>query len=58
VQTRLAAYRTVQERVGELVPFLLYTRSGAAVINAADVHGIATYGSTSLLPEQLWKESS
>lgn len=55
---RLDAYRTVQERVGALDPFLLYTRSGAAVINAADVHGIATYASTSLLPEQLWKESS
>ncbi|RBM21949.1 ABC transporter substrate-binding protein [Prauserella sp. PE36] len=56
LEDRKAAYRTVQERLIELVPGVFYTRTSPSVMAAQNVHGITQYGQGSLLPEELWIE--
>ncbi|GAA3613325.1 hypothetical protein GCM10022223_31820 [Kineosporia mesophila] len=51
---RTAAYRSVQERLAELVPVIFYTRASPSVLAARDVGGITQYGFGSVLPENLW----
>ena len=54
--TRRAAYETVQRRLTELHPFLLFTRSGAATIAAEQIHGVQMFGSSTLMTDRLWTE--
>ncbi|PXY33312.1 ABC transporter substrate-binding protein [Prauserella endophytica] len=54
LEDRKAAYRTVQERLIELVPGVFYTRTSPSVMAAQNIHGITQYGQGSLLPEELW----
>lgn len=58
VEARRAAYRTVQERMAELNPFLLLTRSDPGVVTARDIYGVEFYGVASLLPDRLWRATS
>ncbi|MBA2947910.1 ABC transporter substrate-binding protein [Streptomyces himalayensis] len=53
-EERNAAYKTVQERLAELVPGIFIGRSAPSAVTGKNVHGIVLYGEGSLLPEQLW----
>ncbi|MEU1982740.1 ABC transporter substrate-binding protein [Nocardia sp. NPDC019395] len=54
VKQRGAAYRTVQERLIELMPAIFYTRTVAAAATGKNVGGLTMYGAGSVLPEELW----
>lgn len=54
---RVSAYKTVQEKIAELVPYVFHTRSGSGVMYQHDTHGIEWYGLGVILPENLWVES-
>ncbi|MFF2846290.1 ABC transporter substrate-binding protein [Streptomyces sp. NPDC058001] len=51
---RKAAYKTVQERLAELVPAVFMTRAAPSALTGKNVHGVVQYGGGSLLPEELW----
>lgn len=51
---RIAAYKTVQQRLVELNPSLMYQRAAVGVLAARNVGGIRQYGMGSVLPETLW----
>lgn len=52
--SRTAAYRTVQERVRDLVPALYYVRDGSAVMSDESVGGVGFYGQGSVLLDGVW----
>ncbi len=54
VEQRTAAYRTVQERLIELMPAVFYTRTVAGAATGKNVGGLTMYGAGSVRPEELW----
>jgi peptide/nickel transport system substrate-binding protein len=56
--TRRAAYRTVQERVRELVPSMFWARNESAVLSATGIGGVAFYGIGSPRVDGLWRVAS
>lgn len=53
-EERVAAYRTVQERLAELEPGIWYIRSAPSVISGQNLHGVQMYALGSALPEGMW----
>lgn len=53
-EDRVAAYRTVQERLAELEPGIWYIRSAPSVISGQNLHGVQMYALGSALPEGMW----
>ncbi|MGW0246249.1 ABC transporter substrate-binding protein [Nocardia goodfellowii] len=51
---RKAAYRTVQERLIELVPAVFYIRTVASAATGRNVGGLTMYSAGSVRPEELW----
>ncbi|MBX6389812.1 MAG: ABC transporter substrate-binding protein [Frankia sp.] len=58
VDARRAAYRTVQERLIETLPFMPYLRTVGAVLSTTKVGGIETYGQGSVRMDTLWLDQS
>ncbi|MFI5719005.1 ABC transporter substrate-binding protein [Nocardia sp. NPDC051750] len=54
VEQRKTIYRTVQERLIDLMPAVFYTRTVAGAATGKNVGGLTMYGSGSVLPEELW----
>lgn len=54
VSERTAAYKTVQERLAELVPGIWYVRAAPSFVSNDNLQGVTMYGMGSLLPEELW----
>ncbi|MBC7304136.1 MAG: ABC transporter substrate-binding protein [Nocardia sp.] len=54
LEKRTAAYRTVQERLNELVPAVFTIRTVAAAATGKNVGGLRMYTAGSVLPEELW----
>ncbi len=54
VAERKAAYRTVQQRLIELMPAIFYTRTVAGAATGRNVGGLTMYGAGSIRPEELW----
>jgi peptide/nickel transport system substrate-binding protein len=55
---RVAAYRTAQERVIELLPFVPYTRPNPSFISTPAVGGVVLYGQFSPRVDTLWLNQS
>ncbi|WP_280418499.1 ABC transporter substrate-binding protein [Nocardia carnea] len=54
VEQRIGIYRTVQERLIELMPAVFYIRTVAGAATAKNVGGLTMYGAGSVRPEELW----
>ncbi|ALJ21203.1 ABC transporter substrate-binding protein [Microbacterium sp. No. 7] len=55
-EERVEAYRIVQERFAELVPYLLTGRPVAGYMANDNIHGMSMYGIGSLSPADMWIE--
>lgn len=51
---RVAAYKTVQQRLAELVPVIMYSRAPVALMATDKVGGIQQYGMGSVPADTLW----
>lgn len=57
VGAQKAQYRLVQERLAEVVPYILYQSYEVGAITSDDVHGVSVYGYTTPAADGIWLTS-